>query len=384
MICRYKIFYLFLLTAPFFNIIGLKFGNAIVQAFILIYLSLTLLMYSKQRIRSQWVPSLFVLSAGVFCLLMSEAHSAINLGRSNISSIRFFGLFIPVLIVYIFSYNPKVFAEKYLDKLLSFYILVFSFSIMIDFVILHSALDISLQPMYREEDWNYFSRPFGITGQPSVNSVLLVFFYAFFLSRNTVKKSKTLFLFTVMGVLFQGSGSGFMALIMLFFVMVSGFHWFIKALVYSSGFLTVAWLTLEFKVFDHISWEYISGISMVFEWQIDDWIKLVNESYPLLSVLLGGVSSEIDFGPLYLMSNVGLVFSILFLMLMVIYVVESKNRYERFAMFILLVGNLHYPVMFYAVMAFILPFVLQQVIFRVKEQTQFRASELYERSFLHN
>ena len=79
----------------------------------------------------------------VMCLFLSEAHSAINLGRSNISAIRFFGLFIAVLLVYMLSYNPNTFAEKYLDKLLSFYILVFSFSITIDFVILHSALDIS-------------------------------------------------------------------------------------------------------------------------------------------------------------------------------------------------------------------------------------------------
>tara|TARA_B110000238_G_C16086782_1_gene421986 strand:- start:314 stop:1447 length:1134 start_codon:yes stop_codon:yes gene_type:complete len=376
MICRYKVFYLFLLTAPFFNIIGLKFGNAIVQVFILIYLSLTLLMYRKQRIRSEWVPLLFVLYAGVICLLMSEAHSAINLGRSNISSIRFFGLFIPVLIVYIFSYNPKVFADKYLDKLLSFYILVFSFSIMIDYVILHSALDISLQPMYSKEDWNYFGRPFGISGQPSVNSVLLVFFYTLVLSRSSFNKSKTLLLFTVMGVLFQGSGSGFIALIMLFFVMFGGFHWLIKALVYACGFLIVAQLVQEFKFLDKISLLYISGIAQVFMLQIDNWIILVNESYPLLNVLFGGVSSNIDFGPLYFMSNVGLIYSILFLMLIVISVVKAKNRYQRFAIFILLVGNLHYPVMFYAIMVFVLPLLLQQIIFPVKENIRFSGTRI--------
>ena len=376
MICRYKVFYLFLLTAPFFNIIGLKFGNTIVQVFILIYLSLTLLMYRKQRIRSEWVPLLFVLYAGVICLLMSEAHSAINLGRSNISSIRFFGLFIPVLIVYIFSYNPKVFADKYLDKLLSFYILVFSFSIMIDYVILHSALDISLQPMYSKEDWNYFGRPFGISGQPSVNSVLLVFFYTLFLSRSSLNKSKTLFLFVVIGVFLQGSGSGFIALFMLFFVILSSFHWFIRLLFYSCSFLIVAQLVQEFKFLDKISLLYISGIAQVFMLQIDNWIILVNESYPLLNVLFGGVSSNIDFGPLYFMSNVGLIYSILFLMLIVISVVKAKNRYQRFAIFILLVGNLHYPVMFYAIMVFVLPLLLQQIIFPVKENIRFSGTRI--------
>jgi hypothetical protein len=371
MICKYKVFYLFLLTVPFFNIIVLNFGSAIVQAFILFYLFLTLLLFRQQRLRSEWFAPLFYMLGFVLCLLLSEAHSLTNLGRSNIESIFFFGLFVPVLLFYIVSYNPRVFAEKYWSKLLRFYILVFSLSIIIDYFILHSALDISLQPMYREDARSYVTRPFGITGQPSVNSVLLVFFYALLLSRGSFVESKLFFLFMVIGVLLQGSGSGFIALLMLLIVMFGSFHWLIRVFIYSSGLLIVFQLVQEFKLFDKITAEYISAMIFVFTLQIDDWVVLVNESYPILSVLFGGVSSGIDFGPLYFLSNVGLVYSILFLMLIIASALKAKDRYEKSAFLILLIGNLHYPVMFYAVMAFVLPLLLQKNIFPSKDETKF-------------
>tara|TARA_B100001559_G_scaffold311061_1_gene307126 strand:- start:1972 stop:2154 length:183 start_codon:yes stop_codon:yes gene_type:complete len=50
---------------------------------------------------------------------------------------------------------------------------------------------------------------------------------------------------------------------------------------------------------------------------------------------------------------------------------KAKERYEKSAFLILLIGNLHYPVMFYAVTTFILPLLLQKNIFPVKDKTKF-------------
>ena len=126
-------------------------------------------------------------------------------------------------------------------------------------------------------------------------------------------------------------------------------------------------LIQQFKFGGKISVDYISKMIDVFMWQIDDWIILVKKSEPIISVLLGGVSSKIDFGPLYFMSNVGLIYSIFFLILIVTSAAKAKERYEKSAFLILLVGNLHYPVMFYAIMAFVLPLLLQKNIFHVKD-----------------
>tara|TARA_Y100000996_G_C21978268_1_gene419428 strand:- start:269 stop:451 length:183 start_codon:yes stop_codon:yes gene_type:complete len=55
---------------------------------------------------------------------------------------------------------------------------------------------------------------------------------------------------------------------------------------------------------------------------------------------------------------------------------KAKERYEKSAILILLVGNLHYPVMFYAVMAFFLPLLLQKNFFPVKDETKFSGARI--------
>ena len=105
----------------------------------------------------------------------------------------------------------------------------------------------------------------------------------------------------------------------------------------------------------------------VFMWQTNEWITLVKKSEPIISVLFGGVSSAIDFGPLYFISNVGLIYSIFFLILIFMSFLKAKERYEKSAFLILLVGSLHYPIMFYAIMVFVLPILLQKNLFPVKE-----------------
>lgn len=118
------------------------------------------------------------------------------------------------------------------------------------------------------------------------------------------------------------------------------FNWLFRIFVYPFGLLLMFQLSEQSKFFDKISFEYISTIIDIFRWQIDDWIILVEKSEPIISVLLGGVSSTIDFGPLYFMSNVGLIYVIFFLIFIVTSAVKAKERYERSAFLILLVGNL--------------------------------------------
>jgi hypothetical protein len=49
--------------------------------------------------------------------------------------------------------------------------------------------------------------------------------------------------------------------------------------------------------------------------------------------------------------------------------VLSNSRYEKLALLTLLIGNLHYPVMFYLIMAFVLPLILQKNMFAVQRYT---------------
>ena len=369
MICRYKFLYYFLLTVPFFNIFNLHFGNDVVQAYVFCFFALTLLFFPQQRIQTRWAFPIALILGLSFCLLLTELHSYIIFGQSNISAIRFFGLFIPVLAFYVLFYDPTVFCEKYWYRLLRYYIVVFSLSIVVDYFILHTALDVSLQPMYDEEALSYHDRPFGITGQPSVNSVLLVFFYTLLLSQRSFIKSKLLFLLMIVGVFLQGSGSGFIAFMCLVLPMLVRSSWYFVVSVASFCLLMVSW---QSKILNKVSLQYVHDIVGVFIKQIDDWVMLVgmSTSSPAAIFLFGGLPSGIDFGPLYLVSNVGIIFLLLFITVIITTMVLTKCRYEKLALIILMIGNLHYPVMFYLIMAFVLPLILQKNMFSVQSYTK--------------
>ena len=366
MINRYRVLFLFLLVVPFFNIIGHRMGNGPVAGFIAFFVFFNLIFLSKQRVFSKILPSLlFVLFLGIL-LFFSELHSVLNLNKSNFTPIRFFGLFIPVLLFYILIYDPRVFLDKYYDKILYLYILFFSLSILIDYAILHSSLDLSLQPMYGDDFHSYFDRPFGITGQPSVNSVLLVFFYCLILSRHKVGETKFFFFMVSIGVVFQGSGSGFVAYCMLLFQISRNLSPFLRFSVGTITLVTMWWLLQEVDFFSKLARglnsRYVEGLIEVFQSQIDDWIELIDDSMLVLHVLFGGVSSNIDFGPLYLLSNTGLLYTLSFLGFIFMLIFKAESSYERLAFYVILVGNLHYPVMFYAIMAFFLPLLIHKII----------------------
>jgi len=363
MIDRYRLLFLFLCIVPFFNILALHTSLLSVLAITTLFVLLNLAIFNTQSVQMRYTYYIFISFILFILLIISEVHSLLTVNMSNINAIRFFGLFIPISIFLIFMYEPKVIINRYLARILYIYIVIFSFSIFIDFFILHSALDISLQPMYREEDWSYMGRPFGITGQPSVNSVLLVFFYAFWLSleNKNVEYKFSLFFLVTLGVLLQGSGSGFIAYMMLLACMQKNLNVFFKLLLLSIIVYGIAFVLTKTNFLDKISYAYISAIANVFYSQLNDWLDLVEKSFYSF-FLLGGISSNIDFGPLYLISNVGFIYFIFLILLFIYLIIISHNHYERMSIYILLVGNLHYPVIFYMIMVFILPIFIFKVI----------------------
>ena len=98
----------------------------------------------------------------------------------------------------------------------------------------------------------------------------------------------------------------------------------------------------------------------VFIDQSQDWLNSIN-SYS--NILFGGISSNIDFGILFLISNIGLIYFFLLSLLFMYLILKADSHYDRMAIYILLIGNLHYPVLFYVVMAFILPLFIYKVLY---------------------
>jgi len=368
MICRYNYLYAFLLTVPFFNIIVLHFRPEIIQVYIIFFVCLGCLIFKPLPVRKSWSAPIFIIFGLILSLMFSETLSRLNFGQSNFDSIRFFGLFIPILLFYVGFMNPNYFWENYLVKLLRYYIYVFAGSIFVDYFILYFLEDISLQLMYSKDDLSYHGRPFGITGQPSVNSVLLVVFYTFLISKVSRKYIIFLFFLVTTGVFLQGSGSGFIALGMLLLALILRLNWVYQFILYPCFLTFLVFLFNKYDILDRISIDYLSAMVSVFYDQTSSWISVVvySDISPAISLLFGGFSSGIDFGPLFIVSNVGLLFFILYLVIIIWCAVKARDPFEKWAIFILCVGNVHYPVMFYLVMAFFFPLILQRYIFPVK------------------
>jgi len=348
---------MFLLIAPFFNIVIHNFGLGIVLVITILFVFLNLFFYKKQPLRANLKTLYFILFLLIVSLSSSQLFILITIGEFHYNIVRFFGLFILFFIYFISMYDLNIFLKEYLNRILTFYILAFSISIIVDYVILHSILDIALQPMYDEFAYSYMKRPFGITGQPSVNSTLLVFFYSFFLG--TKSKSKILFIFVTLGVVLQGSGSGFIAYLMLLVAMLRNTNHMNKLVIYLLSLLILLTL-LNSGFLNKISYEYIQEMIQVFTGQTQEWLDSIN-SYS--EILFGGTSSEIDFGIIFLISNVGLVYFLVLSSFFMYLILKADSHYDRMAIYILLIGNLHYPVLFYLIMAFVLPMFMYKVLY---------------------
>ena len=362
MIERHRFLYLFLCIVPFFNIISLHTNITVVLTLILFFFSFNLVLFKTKPVSVVFINYILIACCLSIILIISQIYSLIEISSSNFTAIRFFGLFLPISIFFILIYDPSTIVNNFLERILKLYIIILSLSIFIDFYILHSSLDISLQPMYSEDARSYMARPFGLFGQPSVNSVLLVFFYTFWLSleNKNVKSSSYLFLLVTLGVLLQGSGSGFISYLMLF-TAYKYVNIFIKLIIFALAACGILFIINTFEILDKLSYEYIYGIVSVFIYQIGDWLDLIDQSF-YGSFFLGGISSKIDFGPLFMISNVGFIYFITLLILFIYLISICKNHYERMCIYILLVGNLHYPVIFYMIMAFVLPLFIIKVI----------------------
>jgi hypothetical protein len=367
-IFRDKFLFAFLLIVPFFNILVKKGGYEFVITIICCFFLTALIFFRPQRIRTHWLPCLLILLSLGFLAGVSEIYSIFYLGKTNSKAIRFFGSFVPVFLFYVCFFNAREFFNNHGERLLKFYIVAFSGVTIIDYIILSYGFDISLQLMYQEDSLSYHDRPFGISGQPSVNSVSMVFFYTLLRRFCNFYECKLYFLLMVVGVWLQGSGSGFLALLLLLCVFGLRRNLIFNLVSFPSGFLFGFLILEQFERFNKISIKYFWEIMEVVFTQFSNWVMLTERpSFGLIeSLLFGGVSSGIDFGPLFLISNLGLPFFVLYLVLICMSLLKTRNRFERWSLIILITGNLHYPVMFYTTMVFFLPLFLQNILFTNK------------------
>jgi hypothetical protein len=344
--------YLLLLIAPFLNIINHKFSSTIsvsIILFIMLVSSLRLFrfkLYKEQLFFAIVVLNFFIIVASIF----------LSYRVGNISIVVFFTTFSFLYLFYSGTYNLYSFLDKYYVTLLKYYIVIIFLSVFVDYFILHFMQDLTLQLMYDKEALSYHTRPHGITGQPSVNATLVIFFYALLISTKDDKHLGFFFL-TSATILLQASGVGFIVYAFLLYSMAKKTKH--KYLVYFFSILFLSTLILTNNIPSKISLTYFKSFFQVFLNQLSSANSSIQAP---IDLLLGGWRAGIDFTPIFLTANMGLIFLLLILSLFVYLIFKTKLYYERAAIVIILIGSMHYPVIFYTLSSFFLPLLIFKII----------------------
>lgn len=345
-----------LVLAIFFNIISLNISPALVYFIMGLYFLLTFLSKcSYLNIGSGLVVYFFYLICIIFLVFIYNIYVY---DFNNFYHIQFFGgMQVSFLLFYVFSVGKADFFVKKYYQILNFYIIAVVFSIIVDYIFLHSGY-INFQLMYRDDKWSYMDRPFGIFGSPSVNSGLLVFFYILWLDQKNIsfEYRAVLFFLVTLAILLQGSGTGYI----LYFIMMANYL-YKKILIRIFAlplFLVAIWVVIQGNFFQKVSLDYI-----VYNYEYNMEILIMalahfNSIWDILFGMDGSIFIPIDFGPLFFISKVGLIFFISYTSFLIYVMFRVKNRSFRVSVIALFVGGIHYPIAFSPVMNVFFPLVI--------------------------
>jgi membrane protein len=349
---REKSFYFILLFIPFANIITLRLSSVIVYIVITLLLTFSFILnlYKPKSITVE-EKRLFFAFIPIFLLSIGYLISTLFFYIENFDSVLFF-LQTPILVslIPLFIDIRKIIEVK-LSRYLTYIIILISVSIFIDFLLLNVFNLIHLQPMYRGEDaYSYLDRPFGLFGQPSVNTAILV---GVLLLKRYIDKKNSLFLniVSILAIIAQGSGTGFMSLLIYIIALLWEKH---KVLLFFGSIIIsiILYYIIVSEFIPKIGLEYLTFTYYYFEHLIIYFFKYTSTE----DLWLGFTNYSditIDFGPIYMISKIGLLYFIAYSIYLLLIVSKVNSSTFRFFIISLALSNLHYPVMFYVIMHFI-------------------------------
>ena len=349
---RSTVLYIILLITPFINII--KHNLSAKPIAIILGALLLISLVGLKRVNNYKEYNFFI----TFILYAFFIYFliALSIREGTFGIILFFTAPAFLYLYYSSVFDLKYFIRKYYQQLIKYYIIVIFLSIACDSVILYVIQDVSLQLMYQEDAFSYHTRPHGITGNATVNSVLIVFFYSLLLS---IKANNKGFYFSLIsiGVFLQGSGLGFLVYTALFFFIVrrkkNG------NLIAFVGVFLISLLYLLVPVTGKAS--ALTYLAMYYEFlnQYNKFILLIGNASDFM---FGNISGGIDFLPIFLTSNMGFLYLLLIVCLFVYLILKTKSYYETVALYLMILGSLHYPVLFYTFSVFFFPVFIFKII----------------------
>ena len=349
---RSTVLYIILLISPLINIINHNLSSTPIVIILGVLLLISLVGLKRVKNYKEYYFFITIILYAFFIYLLILA----SFRAGTLYIIIFFTTPAFLYLYYSSVFDLKYFITKHYQQLLKYYIIIIFLSIACDSFILHVIGDVSLQLMYSETALSYHSRPHGITGNATVNSVLIVFFYSLLLSTKANNKGFYFGLISI-SVYLQGSGLGFLVYGALFFFIVKQKRY--GSLIAFLGLSLILLLYLFFPITGKLSPLYYLAMYNVFLEQYSKFILLIGNPSDLM---FGNVSGGIDFLPIFLTSNMGFLYLLLIVCLFVYLILKTKSYYETVALYLMILGSLHYPVLFYTFSVFFFPVFIFKII----------------------
>jgi len=352
---NFNILFLLLLSMLFIGVLNTKVGSISYLLPIVFICIFFLFKFKTNQVNNK---VLFYLGLMILSLYISSIYQYIEYNTNNLYYIRFFGAQVFFFLLIIFFVNIEEFKKKYLEKFLLFIITVVFISVIIDYFLIKMGLE-SYSLMYKEYANSYKGKPLGVFGQFSITTSYIVFFYLLLKNyKINISKYENMILFFMVTVviLLENSGTGYIAYMMLLYVMFSHYS---KSKYMMFPMITIFMILVLTNHVQKISIDYLSFLYTFVENIIFNiYIHNINNVFDLLFGLDGNFNFPIDFGPLFLISKVGLLYFILYSFAIFYLIYKNRSRYFRMAIFVLLFANLHYSALFYPVMNIVLPTLL--------------------------
>ncbi len=362
---RETFFYTFLLLLPWMNVISNRISGSLNLIIIILLILLTIILFKKKdkKLNNQNITFYIVLQ--IILIMLTIIYKILLYGNINFNVYIVFCFNYFILFIFLHLIDIKSFLDKYLFFYIN-YILTISFiAIVIGHIVLYTDIPDTWQLLYRAGmGHDYFNRPFGLFGQPSINIGVVLFLYLtrlYMIDTQKIqisKKNKIIYsIMLLLTVVFQKSGTGilgyFIILIFLFsrnkllmfFIMIP-----LVMVVLFIYFTYQEELIFTYKILSHkISIDYISA-NLIYFYQ--DIIEPYFMNLTFLDLLFGiddARNIAIDFGPIYVIGKIGLLYTSVMIIYILHLMIKAKNFYFNLSIFVLFFIGLHYPVLIYPI-----------------------------------
>jgi hypothetical protein len=302
---------------------------------------------------------LLLLSAIVLCFVSSVIYHVFNIGfiaqeGGYLTFSRFYGTLVLLLLFWLVAQVVGSRLEHRVYWFSLYFFVVGFLNIAWGGVVEILELPRSWELMQHADYSDGVGRPFGLTGNAAVNSTMLVVSYLIMV-RSKAKENISLhwkwFFLLCLGVVIQQSGSGMGALLIAVIYHLREVPLRVKLMVLAVIPIVAIFGTMyELEAFRRISPDYILHI---YTWLHKNVMIYLNFDLSLLDLLLGKAVPlgarvlTTDFGALYIINQMGLLFFSFLTLLLLRVAFRSGMPVDRYIVFIVFLTGIHYQAIFF-------------------------------------